>query len=71
MPVENIAASLDKDIEKLRLVTSWPFLTERHFEAAKVYMQVHPRRGRPRRLSELNPHWKIKSSEEVRPATKT
>ncbi len=67
VPVENIAASLDKGIDKQRLVDSWPYLTDKHFEAAKVYMRVHPRRGRSRRLSELNPDWKIVSSGVVRP----
>jgi hypothetical protein len=26
-----------------------------HIQSAKVYEEVHPRRGRPRRLAEVNP----------------
>lgn len=68
VPIENIAASLAKGVDKQRLVESWPFLTDKHFEAAEVYVRVHPRRGRPRQLSELNPDWKVISSAVVRRA---
>lgn len=33
----------------------YPFLTEAHIQAAKVYEEVHPRRGRPRRFADENP----------------
>lgn len=54
VPIENVLASLDKGIEKERLVASYPFLTDAHIEAARVYLKVHPRRGRPR-LRDMNP----------------
>lgn len=55
VPVEIVLASLGKGIDMDRLKASYPFLTEAHVQAAKVYEEVHPRRGRPRRLSEANP----------------
>lgn len=54
VPIENVLASLDKVTDKERVLKSYPFLTEAHIEAARVYSRVHPRRGRPRRLSESN-----------------
>jgi uncharacterized protein (DUF433 family) len=55
VPIETVLASLQKGIAKDRLVASYPFLTDAHIDAASVYAQVHPRRGRPRRLSDTNP----------------
>ncbi len=55
VPIDNVLASLDKGIAKERLVASYPFLTDAHIDAARVYRQVHPRRGRPPRLREANP----------------
>ncbi len=55
VPIETVLASLEKGIAKDRLVASYPFLTDAHIDAASVYAQVHPRRGRPRRLSDTNP----------------
>lgn len=66
LPEENLAASLNRGIDKQLLAESWPFLTKKHFEAAKVYVRTHPKRGRPRRLAESNPDWKILNSEVVR-----
>lgn len=55
VPLSNVLSSLARDISWDRLVEAYPFLTEAHVEAAKVYEAVHPRKGRPRRLSEVNP----------------
>lgn len=55
LPIETVLASLDKGISKERLVAAYPFLTDAHIDAASVYAQVHPRRGRPRGLSDANP----------------
>lgn len=68
VPVEAIMSSLDKGIGKARLVSSYPFLTDEHIAAARTYVRVHPKRGRPRRLSEANPSWAVKSSHKVRAA---
>jgi uncharacterized protein (DUF433 family) len=52
VPIENILASLDAGVDKRRLIASYPFLNDAHIEAAQVYRQVHPRRGR---LRDANP----------------
>ncbi len=70
VPIEIVIASLDRGIDKQRMVASYPFLTDEHIEAARVYTQIHPKRGRPRRISERHPNWKVKSSRVVRPAAK-
>ena len=54
VPIESVLASLDKGVATSRVTQSYPFLTDAHIEAARVYSRVHPRRGRPRRLSEAN-----------------
>lgn len=71
VPIEIVLASLSEGIDKQRVLKSYPFLTDEHIEAARVYTKVHPKRGRPRRLSEANPSWQVKSSRVVRPAAKT
>ena len=68
VPVETITSSLDKGIGKARLMSSYPFLSDEHIAAARTYLRVHPKRGRPRRLSEANPSWTVKSSRKVRAA---
>lgn len=55
VPIEIVLGSLASGIEMNRLKASYPFLTEAHVQAAKVYEKVHPRRGRPRRIGESNP----------------
>jgi uncharacterized protein (DUF433 family) len=56
VPIDTVLGSLEAGIDKDRLVASYPFLTDAHIEAARVFTQVHPRRGRPRRLADLNPN---------------
>ncbi len=55
VPIDIILASLKEGVGLDRLQASYPFLTEAHVQAAKVYEQVHPRRGRPRRFAEASP----------------
>lgn len=55
VPLSVIFSSRAKGIPLDRLKMSYPFLTEAHIQAAEVYTSVHPPRGRPRRLAELNP----------------
>ena len=55
VPLDIVLSSLSRGIAEDRLKASYPFLTEAHIQAARVYEEVHPRRGRPRRLSEANP----------------
>lgn len=70
VPIEIVNASMDRGIDKQRMVASYPFLTDEHIEAARVYTKIHPKRGRPRRMSETHPNWKVKSSRAVRSAAK-
>lgn len=63
-------ASLDAGIELPRLQDffPFPFLTQAHVGAARVYSEVHPRRGRPCRLGELNPETLRRGAHVVRAA---
>lgn len=55
VPLDIVLSSLSRGIAEDRLKASYPFLTEAHIQAARVYEEVHPRRGRPRRLSDVSP----------------
>lgn len=68
VPIDSVLASLDAGVELPRLQESFAFLTQAHVGAARVYAQVHPRRGRPRRLGELNPQAVRRSARVVRVA---
>jgi uncharacterized protein (DUF433 family) len=68
VPIDNVLASLDKGMTKERVVNSYPFLTDAHIDAARVYSSVHPRRGRPRRFSDSNPTTVKRVSKVVRVA---
>lgn len=68
VPVETVLASLDEGDSMERLQASYPFLTPAHVEAARVYLSVHPRRGRPRRLAERQPSLKPRVSKVVKPS---
>lgn len=50
-----VLGSITAGIGMDRLKDSYPFLTAAHVQAAQVYDEVHPRRGRPRRLADTNP----------------
>lgn len=68
VPIEIVTSSLEKGVDAKRLQKAYAFLTDEHVEAARVYAKVHPRRGRPRLVSEANPGWPVKSRTVVRPA---
>jgi uncharacterized protein (DUF433 family) len=70
VPIEGVLASLDEGVSLQRLQGSYPFLTPAHAEAARVYLHVHPRRGRPRRLGQTDPSLRTASSRVVRPAAR-
>jgi len=54
VPIDIVLSSLDAGVDMDRLRTSYPFLTDTHIQAAKVYRAVHPKRGRPRRLADVD-----------------
>jgi uncharacterized protein (DUF433 family) len=68
VPIDIVLASLENGIDKERLRDSYRFLTDAHIAAAQVYTQVHPRRGRPRRLADSNSPQLRRASRVVRPA---
>ena len=55
VPVDTVLGSLSAKVDMARLKASYPFLTEAHIQAARIHEEVHPRRGRPRRLADVNP----------------
>jgi len=55
VPIEIVLGSVAAGVDMDRLRASYPFLTDAHVRAARVYEEVHPRRGRPRRLADTNP----------------
>ncbi len=68
LPIDNILSSLDQGVEFPQIQMSYPFLTAMHIQSARVYRRVHPKNGCPVKLSEANPHWKVRSRSLVRPA---
>jgi len=54
VPVDVVLSSIAAGVRMDRLRSSYPFLTDAHIQAARVYQEVHPRRGRPRRLADVN-----------------
>lgn len=66
VPIDTVISSLAAGVEFERLKSSWPFLTESLIEDAQVYLKVHPRRGRPRRLDGETSGWKQVSRKAIR-----
>lgn len=61
LPVETVLASIDAGEPFATLKEHYPFLTEEMIDLARVYLDTHPRRGRPRKATE-RPGWtKVKS----------
>lgn len=55
VPIDIVLGSLAASIDTRDVKEAYPFLTAAHIQAAKVYEEVHPRRGRPRRIAEVHP----------------
>ena len=66
VPVEIVLASLDEGMSQEEVRASYPFLTDAHVCAARVYAAVHPRRGRPRRLNESTSGRRLREKVTVR-----
>jgi uncharacterized protein (DUF433 family) len=71
VPVANVVASADAGVPLEELVDDYPFLTAELLEDARVYVATHPRAGRPRRMSDIEPGLKLTSRKVVRPATRS
>jgi uncharacterized protein (DUF433 family) len=66
VPVDSVLASLRKGIDRKRILDAYPSLTNEHLDAASVYVDVHPRRGRPSKAAAQSPPtWKLKSTRRV------
>jgi uncharacterized protein (DUF433 family) len=65
VPLYMVMASLKKGIDRKRILGAYSTLTDEHLEAARVYSEVYPRRGRPTKSPTAPPSWKIKSSRHV------
>lgn len=70
VPIGLVLASLAAGVELPRLKDSYPFLTEAHVQSAQVYEAVHPRRGRQRRLVQVNTELTLKGTRAARQAVR-
>lgn len=66
VPIDTVLASLDAGVELGRLVASWPFLTEKHVDAARAYLEAHPSKAAPQNLGEVRTGWRLVGSTVVR-----
>lgn len=70
IPVHTIAASLQLGIASERILEAYPDLSKEMVRVAQVYAKVHPRRGRPRKLSDQYPTWvKVSNKKIAAPVT--
>lgn len=53
VPISSVLGAVDEGVTLEELREDYAFLTEAHIVAARVYAEVHPRRGRPRRLRDV------------------
>jgi uncharacterized protein (DUF433 family) len=63
IPVYGIAAMLDAGATAEELLSGYPKLNERLLDLARIWAAAHPRRGRPKSLSDLG--LKVKSTRRV------
>ena len=49
IPVHDVAEMMANGDERPTILAAYPSLTQKHIEAAMVYAEAYPRRGRPRR----------------------
>ncbi|OWQ84124.1 hypothetical protein CDN99_24915 [Roseateles aquatilis] len=62
VPIDAVLATLDSGEDPASIQVDYPFLTEAHIDAARIYSAVHPRRGRPRQPSDARSTAKLISS---------
>lgn len=65
VPVDSVLGSLRKGIDRKRIFDAYPSLTDEHLEAARIYVDVRPRRGRPSKSTSVPASWKLKSRRAV------
>jgi uncharacterized protein (DUF433 family) len=72
VPIETVVSSRATGVSDERLLAAYPFLTPEAMEDAEIYLQVHPRRGRPRKLGGVDgahPEWEVVTRKTVRQST--
>lgn len=66
VPVRTVAALLAKGASPEHVSEQFPSLTDEMLRAAPLWAKTHPAKGRPRKFGEINPDWKLKSTETVK-----
>jgi len=61
VPVRTIASWIAGGIDRERIRSAYPNVTDEMVSAAPVWTKAHPQRGRPRKFNEINPDWTVKS----------
>jgi len=54
LPVAHVVAAIEAGATIAELQEAYPFLNERLIDDARVYVQAHPRPGRPRRIADID-----------------
>lgn len=66
VPVRTIAAFLAEGASAEYVREQFPSVTNDMIRAAPLWAKTHPAKGRPRKFGEINPDWKLKSTETVK-----
>ncbi|WP_431257763.1 DUF433 domain-containing protein [Roseateles chitinivorans] len=62
VPIDMVVGRIDCGEDRAQIQSDYPFLTEAHIDAARIYMAAHPRRGRPLRITDMYPTAKVIAS---------
>jgi uncharacterized protein (DUF433 family) len=68
VPIEFVLASLDEGSTFEEVADAYPIITPDRIAAARVYLTVHPRRGRPRGVAKIPANWTRISRNVIRQA---
>lgn len=61
LPVDMVVDRKGYALSTQEVQAAYPFLTKAQIDAAEAYLKLHPPRGRPRRLAEVNPELRVLS----------
>jgi len=61
VPVRTVAAMITEGVDRERIRSMYPNVTDEMVSSAPVWTKAHPQRGRPRKFNEINPGWNVKS----------
>lgn len=68
VPIETVLVAKRDGFHVREIRQHYPSVTAEQIEAAEIYSQVHPRRGRPVSVGDGNPSWKLIRKKRVVPA---